>query len=458
MLPVRQAALIATHAMDFAAQTRRVLHEHHLDEASGLYALRSEYLGDPEVSLADLGQLDERIEAHLDGLVIGEDAALAFCEGVAAEDPGNLHTLVRLWCRHDRLDACLKLAATLDAEDAIIWKAFTDAIHWDAPAGWFDDTVLQRHVPNGALEFLWLQSLGYRGLPLGSNALMTFQQGRHVQLGAWTIGRSRTESELGLLSGHIETGLPNVAAAAAISVLRLGTLNVTRRIQGNLEQEPWFVTAAALCGGPSIWPTIEKMLTSNPTADGFTAMGLFGDMRAIPILIEALPNDAHGAAAAAALTLLTGADLAETVAVADLPNDDPEPDPSPPPDADGEIERDPEVAEPPGSPVTKVRLSRDPEQWRAWWSENATRFQPNVRYQLGQPATAQTAARALLNNAFPPSLRLLLGDELCIRHGLHTLHQPDAPIRQQHAALAMIAGATPSAPMGAWSYLGKSVT
>jgi len=54
--------------------------EEHLSEASFLYEQRLGLLDDPELTWKEIGDFEERFEAHIDGLVVGEDSALEVCK------------------------------------------------------------------------------------------------------------------------------------------------------------------------------------------------------------------------------------------------------------------------------------------------------------------------------------------------------------------------------------------
>lgn len=59
--------------------------EEHFDELQMLGELRRGAWEDPDYSSMDLFELDQRIEAHVDGLVLGKDASLPILEAGLAE-------------------------------------------------------------------------------------------------------------------------------------------------------------------------------------------------------------------------------------------------------------------------------------------------------------------------------------------------------------------------------------
>ena len=52
----------------------------HAEEASFLWLLRDNAVRDPHYSLEDLAELDERVEAHVDGLRIAGEAGWEICK------------------------------------------------------------------------------------------------------------------------------------------------------------------------------------------------------------------------------------------------------------------------------------------------------------------------------------------------------------------------------------------
>jgi len=68
------------------------IYQDHLSEASFLYEQRLSLLDDPELTWKALGDFEDRFEAHIDGLVVGENLALEVCKQQAsAGDFSELH-------------------------------------------------------------------------------------------------------------------------------------------------------------------------------------------------------------------------------------------------------------------------------------------------------------------------------------------------------------------------------
>jgi hypothetical protein len=91
------------------------LYQEHLEEASFLYEQGLALLDDPEITWKDIGEFEERFEAHIDALVVGEDLALKVCRTQAREgDFGELHAAVRVFCRQNKGDYVAETWRDLD--------------------------------------------------------------------------------------------------------------------------------------------------------------------------------------------------------------------------------------------------------------------------------------------------------------------------------------------------------
>jgi uncharacterized protein (TIGR02270 family) len=65
--------------------------EQHAEEAAFLWLLRDAAIRAPHYSLKDLAHLDDRVEAHIDGLRIAGDAGWEICrEALSLEEPGEV--------------------------------------------------------------------------------------------------------------------------------------------------------------------------------------------------------------------------------------------------------------------------------------------------------------------------------------------------------------------------------
>ena len=67
--------------------------QQHVDDSAGLRTVRSVLVRAPHVTLRQLAALDQRLEAHLDGLAVAGEHAWQFCdEALASPTKGGVFT------------------------------------------------------------------------------------------------------------------------------------------------------------------------------------------------------------------------------------------------------------------------------------------------------------------------------------------------------------------------------
>src|ERR1017187_1968202 len=95
------------------------LYEEYLEEGSFLYEQRRALLNNPELTWRKIGEFEDRLEAYIDGLVVGDKLALDVCKRRAAEgDFGELFAAVCVFSRQDQRDLVLAIFDHLDPGDA----------------------------------------------------------------------------------------------------------------------------------------------------------------------------------------------------------------------------------------------------------------------------------------------------------------------------------------------------
>ncbi len=76
---------------EISALVNREVVEQHAEEASFLWLLRDDAVRAPNYHLQDLADLDERVEANIDGLRVAGDVGWEYCEtGLEKEEPGEV--------------------------------------------------------------------------------------------------------------------------------------------------------------------------------------------------------------------------------------------------------------------------------------------------------------------------------------------------------------------------------
>lgn len=437
------------------------LYLEHLEEASFLYDQLTYAEPDPELSWLDRADDEERLEAHLDALIIGGDLALAVCAQQGAEgDAGELYAAVCTFCRQDdtkRLDAVLD---ALDTDDPERVQAVADALCDDAPNGWWDRIAALLDADDPALQRIGARVLGYRrwsGRAERLVHLLSSDDDALVETAAWTLGRVEVDAARQPLFRLLEHENSDVCQSGALALLRLGepaAISFCARKSGS---ETWPLIPLSLAGTPAYRPLLQEAAsTENAPPDALIALGLLGDPAAVDLLLYQLADDHLAEPAADALDLITGAGLTETVFVPEEIDEDEL--------FDDELEayrRGKHPTHPSGAPYgTEVtRLAQDADAWRAWWNDHRSRFASGTRYLFGERHGPAALLAGLAAPSTPDRLRLVLLDALPICYGITPSMELRMSVRRQQDVLqklsADIQAVSRRLQTGLWLFHGR---
>ena len=412
------------------------LYEEFLEEASFLFEHRLGLLDDPEVNWMERGDFEERFEAQVDGLMVGETLALEVCRERAADgDAGELHAALRVFCRSDLKDEVFAAADGFDPEDDEAPAAVREALKHEVPAAWFPQ-VVQRLTPDHADRLgLWAVVAGFRRVETATASLVgSLRWAREEDLCTvmWALGRLRPRSPRSILEPCLRHADPAIRFAAQGVLARCGTPDIGA------------LTRLARDGVPGAWPLLATVSEPGPARDilaepaaapeSCLALGLIGDAQAIPHLLERLGHEESAEQAALGLHALTGALPIEEIFIEDeidpdaLNDDDRQ--------AQEEEGRPPLAAD--GKPFGQnvERLSQNQDEWRAWCDENAKAFPAGQRVRLGQPCSPTVLVHQLARAETPHPIRRWTAEELVCRHQCPVRFETDQIVPEQLASLA----------------------
>ncbi|MCK4857535.1 MAG: hypothetical protein KAT58_06180, partial [candidate division Zixibacteria bacterium] len=104
--------------------------EQHAEEAAFLWILRDAAVQAPHYSLKDLADLDERVEAHIDGLRIAGDVGWSFCaDALAQEEPGEVFAAAVLAFESGQ-NQRIKMVLEAGARDLELSRGLISALGW----------------------------------------------------------------------------------------------------------------------------------------------------------------------------------------------------------------------------------------------------------------------------------------------------------------------------------------
>jgi uncharacterized protein (TIGR02270 family) len=412
------------------------LYEEHLEEASLLYEQRVGLYNDSEITWLEIGNFEERFEAHIDGLVVGGDLAIEVCKRRAKEgDFGELHAALRVFCRQNRKDLTLAIVEELDLDDAEKVQAVGDALKYELPAAWNDD-LWHLGARNRQLTPLLSKVSAYRRVGVAELGTVLHEtQPQFLPDVIWACGRLRQPGICRELRTYLDHKDPAVQSAAAIALLRLGDEQVLDHCLRGLALSNWPAIPMGLAGSRTAGRILLDVGNGQVSYDRLIALGLLGDISAVPILLSSLTDDETAEAAAISLQLITGASFCEKVFVPD-PVDE---------DELFDVEREDHKREkiplhPDGRSfgVTVKRLSRKHGDWQQWWSLNNAAFDTQVRYRSGRPYSHGCLVDVLTSERSLHLIRRLACDELVVRYGMDVPFETDMFVREQQRVLGDI--------------------
>jgi hypothetical protein len=408
------------------------LHAEHVQEAGLLYEQWQVLACKPGQSwLAVLDQQD-RIEAHVDALLLGREAALAVClRALEDSDPGVLFTAALVCCRQQNAPALAKVLQAADLSKPAQAKALIVALRSgmpDAWAGFVGQSIVQGHE---ALVPVLVAVSKARGWGHVQQMLARLRQG-----GPSSVALIDALGQLGADSAEAEIQAclhaPDVAQreAATWALWRMGRMP---------EQWPaWPLLRACLADARWGDELRARMAHGQVEPDDLLALGLLGQVTHWQVLFQCLGHVPWAESAALALHWATGADLFEEALVPEAVDEQAL--------FTDELQAWREHHKAPlrldGQPFgeRERRLSTDPEIWRAWFTENLPRFDVRLRYRLGLPHSPRALLAALEAPLTEPRLRDVCAQELALRYGCPEALDVGMSVREQAQALGRIGG------------------
>ncbi|MHA5801233.1 TIGR02270 family protein [Pseudomonas aeruginosa] len=353
----------------------------HAEEAAFLALLRDYAVRAPHYDLEELAELDQRIEAHLDGLAIAGQAGYdALFEQLGAHAQGEAFALAVLAMQAGddaligRMRACL-------AESPEARRGFAAALgwlDWDQARPWVERLLAS---PEPLFRAIGLAACGMHRQDPGAALLSALGHADPAVLAraARTAGELRRRDLMANIRAYRAHDDPSLRFWANWATAQMG------------DEESWgALRAFAGQPGPFQLPATRVLLAWQPRDTsmawirqlmqaaetrriGIQATGLFGDPVAVPWLIQQMRDESLARVAGEAFSLITGADLAlldlELEALPDYdpgPNDDPD-------DEDVALDDDENLTWP------------EAERVSAWWRDHGARFVAGRAYLLGEP-------------------------------------------------------------------------
>jgi uncharacterized protein (TIGR02270 family) len=412
--------------------------QQHAEDSIILHSARSMLARAPHVRLRHLARFDNRLDAHLDGLAVAGDGAWTISvASLERPSTGSVFTaaLQAIGAGPDdssvdtRLDGLVALSAAGEAARKGLVAAF----------GWLEPERL-RGVVTGLLgspvpvrRYIGVAACGAHRVDPGLTTARRFEdESPLVRARAWrTAGEIGKRELVSTAAAAIIDDDPACQFWAAWSAVLLGDKHNALEVVASIATVPGPFRARAF--------QLTLQAKGTQSAHGWLAgigrdpanlrwlirgAGLAGDPAYVPWLIGHMADLKTTRLAGEAFSLITGLDLAwldlEVKPPENFesgPNDDPN-DPNVDMDEDDGL---------PWPDVVKLQ---------AWWQANSQRFQPGMRYFMGQPLNRDHCLR-VLKEGFQRQ-RIAAALYLSLLNPGTPLFEWRAPARRQQQLLAQM--------------------
>lgn len=388
---------ISTTAPGFAAVLSPVVQQH-AEEAALLRHVRGTLVRAPHVGLLLLARHDERIEAHLDGLLVAGAAGQAPARAALDEEPGAATAFVAaVLALRLRDDGCWAELIARAAHSRPVWRGLCSALGWvaaDTLQGVVRKLMAARDATPRSLAIEACRMHRVDPGPVLAAALA--DRDAHLRASALrAAGDLARHDLLGPVRAALGDGEPEVVFQAACAACLLGERQASMQVLLAAAHNPgpegprFGGPALALvmaANSPAVAQEVARDLSAAAQAQAtpearrrlLRAMALLGDTRHVPWLLERMREPALARLAGEAFGWITGVDLvAQQLEQLQPPEGAPQTGPSEDPaDEDISLDEDADLPWP------------DAERVQAWWQR---RPQRGERLFMGH-AQADTAA------------------------------------------------------------------
>lgn len=404
-----------------------VVIEQHAEEAAFHWLLRDAAVCDPHYSLDDLAKLDNRLDAHIDGLRIAGEAGWEICkEALRFEEPGEIFTAAFLAVESGDV---ARVKTVFEAGSALpeLSRGLISAL------GWLPYPQAESHIQ----PLLVNESPDLRRIAIAACAIHRQDPG-HALSDALSSDDAllqaralRAAGQLGridllpMIQLHLTTDNDLCRYAAAWSTTLLGDHRAISTLQNFAHSSLPYQEEAAkialrrmdLATAHDWQQALAQSLQTMRLA--IIGAGVIGDPVSIPWLIEQMAIPELARVAGEAFTMITGIDIAYEDLEGEWP-DDFEAGPTEDPE-DENVDMDPDEDLP----------WPQPQLIDQWWRTHRGELQDGTRHLLGKPMSLEWLQDVLRNGM--QRQRAAAALELAMRQPGQPLFEVRAPgFRQQY--------------------------
>lgn len=365
--------------------------DQHYDEAAYLWSQRDAATTATNYSLSDLAFLDERLEAHIDGLRVAGDYGWGLCEaGLDPKDPGTVFTASVIAFESadkERID----LLVGVSGQSRAAFRAVVSGLGWMKVQS-FNSIIL---------GMVSAKSLQYRRLGIAACGIRRLNPKTYLDqavnssdlflktMALKTAGSLKRLDLLPELQKHLQHEDHSCRFEAARSALLLGDRSASDTLGAFVNSNsdhtlPAMQVALRVVDGQTSksWLKAQSRIPELRRAM-FLGIGMTGDAGYVPMLIKRMSQPEFARVAGYAFSMITGIDLQaykldalQPEGFEAGPNDDPE-------DGNVDMDADEDLDWP------------HPELVAKWWEKNGAQFNIGTRYLAGNPVSPESCAQIL---------------------------------------------------------------
>ncbi len=365
---------------------QRSLCDEHASEAAFLWTQRDRAVSDPCYDRRDLAALDERLEAHLDGLRFAGKMGVECATATVVDEPAAGETFVAMLVAID-LRNLRAIANILDlvGDDVGSSRGIVSALGW-APQDLFEALLpgfLAKRCPP-ALHRMGIAACAIRRTLPPNSMLEHALASTNAPLRARAlraVGELKNQPLIHQVRASLEDTDESCRFWAAWSGSLLGDTRAVEMLWAFANRPGDFAERAATMAACRLdarvvvndVPALAKV--DEGFRPAFAAAAALGDPVLVPWLMDRMADPVMARRAGLALSMITGVDLGSAPLEGEAPegfapgpNDD---------TADEDVSLDPDD----GLPFANL------DAVRAWWEQERGRFEVGNRYFLGKPVT-----------------------------------------------------------------------
>lgn len=359
------------------------IREEHADEAAFLWSLRDRATNDWAYDTLGLAELEERVDAHVDGLRFAGDAGLSTSFAALEEDgePGSAFVAMLLSVERSDLRSIAKVLdlagegpSSREVVSALGWAS------WDRVNRIMPGLLSARCPP--ALHWIGLGACAAHRMDPGPTLAYALysEDERLLARALRTVGQLGRKDLVHVLEDRMTVESEACRFWAAWSAMLLGSARAEAALWSIAEAGGYFGERACAMASRKTHAADGLSRISALAANGHMRVALsgaaaLGDASVVPWLLDAMEEPAAARRAGLAFMMTTGIDLNEQKLAGKAPegfaagpNDDP---------GDENVAMDPDESLP----------WPDPPVLRGWWSREGAHFERGVRYFMGKPLT-----------------------------------------------------------------------